>query len=279
MEENHGDYQRVAKAIAFLSKNYQNQPDLEAVAREVHLSPQHFQRIFTNWAGVSPKKYVQFLALAHLRERIFDVSNLEKAAELVGFSAQSRVYDLFVSIEGVTPNAFKTFGKGLKIEYGFHETPFGACLLATTNGKICFLSFLENEQKQTEIDRFHAKWQAAERIFSPESTAAIAAQIFEKKANQKISLLVQGTNFQLKVWEALLNIPTGAVTTYQNIAEKIESPKAVRAVGTAVGQNPVALLIPCHRVIRKEGKIGEYHWGSDRKRAILGHEMAITSQK
>lgn len=277
MTDNHIDYHRVAQAIEFLGHHFKTQPDLEEVARQVHLSPYHFQRIFTEWAGVSPKKFMQYLNIEHLRSRIFDVNNLQDAADAVGLSAQSRVYDLFVSIEGVTPHEFKTAGQGLEIRYGFHPTPFGECLIAVTEKGICALSFVDENTKQQEFDRFVDKWQSARLIFDPTHTAVVVRQIFDRKEPQKIHLLVKGTNFQLKVWEALLKIPAGAVTTYQKIAESIQQPGAVRAVGTAIGQNPVAVLIPCHRVIRKEGQVGEYHWGSTRKKALLGCEMAAFS--
>jgi AraC family transcriptional regulator, regulatory protein of adaptative response / methylated-DNA-[protein]-cysteine methyltransferase len=277
MMQNNINYQRVAEAIDYLSENFKNQPNLDEVAQRVHVSPTHFQRIFTDWAGVSPKKFMQYLSLEHLRTRIYDAPNLHQAADLVGLSSQSRVYDLFVNIEGVTPHEYKTFGKGLDIQYGFHETPFGECLIATTEKGICTLSFIDESNKKQEFDRFTDKWQLAKRTLNPKNTEGVVQQIFEGKTTDKIHLLAQGTNFQLKVWEALLRIPQGSVSTYQKIAESIQNPKAVRAVGTAIGQNPIAFLIPCHRVIRKEGHVGEYHWGSTRKKALLGFEMAKTA--
>ncbi len=268
------NYHRVAEAIDYLTNNFKNQPDLDEVARQVHLSPAHFQRIFTEWAGVSPKKFMQYLSLDHLRSRIFDTSNLNQAADLVGFSAQSRVYDLFVSIEGVTPNEYKTYGQGLNIEYGFHATPFGECFIALTEKGLCALSFVEETNKKTTFEAFSEKWQGAKLVQNAKNTGGVLQQIFDLKATNKIHVRVQGTNFQLKVWEALLKIPQGSVSTYQKIADSIQNPKAVRAVGTAIGNNPIAYLIPCHRVIKSTGAIGEYHWGSTRKKAILGWEMA-----
>ncbi len=274
MNEESLDYQRVATAIEFLTANFKEQPSLDEVARQVHVSPQHFQRIFTEWSGVSPKKFVQYLSIEHLRSRIYDVGNLHQAADLVGFSAQSRVYDLFVNIEGVTPNEFRTGGKGLVIQYGLHPTPFGECLLAKSPRGLCWLSFVDDTTRDLELERFVQKWQFADLQHDQAATGVVVAQIFEKKGTTNIKLLVQGTAFQIKVWEALLNIPKGAVTTYQKIAEAIGSPKAVRAVGTAVGQNPVGFLIPCHRVIRKEGQVGGYHWGVSRKKLILSREFS-----
>lgn len=268
------NYYRVADAIGYLKDNFKNQPDLEGIARQVHLSPAHFQRIFTEWAGVSPKKFMQYLSLDYLRNRIFDTSNLNQAADLVGFSAQSRVYDLFVSIEGVTPNEYKTYGQGLEIQYGFHTTPFGECFMAVTEKGICALSFVDDTNKQATFHAFLEKWQQAKLSLNTKNTEGVVQQIFDSNSTNKIHVWVQGTNFQLKVWEALLKIPQGSVSTYQKIADSIQNPKAVRAVGTAIGNNPIAYLIPCHRVIKATGAIGEYHWGSTRKKAILGWEMA-----
>ena len=268
------DYYRVAEAIEYLTDNFKSQPDLTDVARQVHLSPSHFQRIFTEWAGVSPKKFMQYLSLDYLRERIFDTQNLNQAADLVGFSTQSRVYDLFVSIEGVTPNEYKTFGQGLEIQYGFHQTPFGECFIAMTEKGICALSFVDETNKQQTFQAFMEKWQAAKLVLNAYNTEGVVQQIFEPSFTDKIHVWIQGTNFQLKVWEALLKIPQGSVSTYQKIAESVHNPKAVRAVGTAIGNNPIAFLIPCHRVIKSTGVIGEYHWGNTRKKAILGWEMA-----
>jgi AraC family transcriptional regulator of adaptative response/methylated-DNA-[protein]-cysteine methyltransferase len=274
MNEQNIDYQRVAEAIEYLSENFKQQPDLNEVAKQVHLSPQHFQRIFSEWAGVSPKKFMQFLSMEYLRTRIYDTKNLQEAADLVGFSAQSRVYDLFVGIEGVTPNEYKTFGQNLLIHYGFHATPFGECLIAVTEKGVCAMAFVDENTKQSEFDRFLDKWNKATLVFDNTITEPVFQQIFNQKQGKKLNLFLQGTNFQLKVWEALLQVPQGAVTTYQHIAESIDNPKAVRAVGTAIGNNPIAYLIPCHRVIRKEGNIGQYHWGTTRKKALLAWEAS-----
>ncbi len=277
MEKYPIDYQRVADAIEYMNNHFRQQPNLEEVAGKVYLSPQHFQRIFTEWAGVSPKKFMQYLSLEHLRNRIQFASNLHEAAEMVGFSAQSRVYDLFVKVEGVTPQEYKTAGQGLDIRYGFHHTPFGEVLIATTEKGICNLAFVEEATRQAEFGRLVSKWNSAKLIADNAGTEGIIQQVFDRQPSGKFHLWVQGTSFQLKVWEALLRIPAGAVSTYQKIAEGIGNPGAVRAVGTAIGQNPVAYLIPCHRVIRAAGQVGEYHWGHTRKQAILGREMATAA--
>ena len=279
MNQNQIDYNRVSEAIIFLCDNFREQPSLEMVAQNVHTSPQHFQRIFTEWAGVSPKKFTQYLTIEYLRSKIRDVQNLQNAANLAGLSTQSRVYDLFTTIEAVTPQEFKTAGKGLELEYGFHETPFGECLISTTERGLCHLAFVDSVTKQSEMERFTEKWYFAKRHQNQQNTEGVVSKIFNQKKADKIHILVQGTNFQLKVWEALLRIPQGSVSTYQQVANAIQNPKAVRAVGTAIGSNPIAYLIPCHRVIRKEGEIGQYHWGSTRKKALIGWEMAQNEAK
>ena len=270
------NYERVAQAIEYLSRNFREQPDLPEVAAQVHLSPEHFQRIFTEWAGVSPKKFTQYLTIDYLRSRIHQFDSVQEAADAVGFSAQSRVYDLFVNIEGVTPDEFRRRGKGAHIRYGFHQTPFGECFIAATERGICGLSFVNDTSPQVELGRFEQKWAFAQVEADQDFTRKIAETIFFTNRPQasNLTLLLQGTRFQLKVWEALLKIPAGSVSTYEQIARSIGRPTAIRAVGTAIGSNPVGYLIPCHRVIRKAGQIGEYHWGETRKRAIIGWEMA-----
>ncbi len=279
MSEQHFNYERVAEAIDFLGKNFRKQPELAEVARQVHLSPEHFQRIFTEWAGVSPKKFMQFLTLDFLRDKIYELPSLQAAADEVGLSAQSRVYDLFVNIEGVTPGVFREAGMGLEIQYGYHNTPFGLCFLAIADRGVCGLSFVDEDRKRTEFDQFQQKWHFATLRHAPDRTQPVIQQIFspDKDRRQRLTVLAQGTNFQLKVWEALLRIPPGAVTTYGHIAQSIGSPAATRAVGTAIGNNPVGYLIPCHRVIQSTGKLGGYHWGETRKTAIIGCEMARQS--
>lgn len=276
MQQQELDYERVAQAIAFLGKNFRRQPDLAEVARQVHLSPEHFQRMFTAWAGVSPKKFMQFLSLDFLRDKIRQMPNLQVAADAVGYSAQSRVYDLFVQIEGVTPGVFREEGAGLLIRYGYHPTPFGLCFLAVADRGVCGLSFVDETQERREFEEFQQKWHFATLEHAPDRTQMVAQQIFSPDTARRspLKILAQGTNFQLKVWEALLRIPPGAVTTYRKIAESIGRPGAVRAVGTAIGNNPVGYLIPCHRVIQSTGNLGGYHWGETRKNALLGREMA-----
>ncbi len=277
--ETHINYQRIEEAIQYLEKNFQRQPDLDEVAEKVHLSPFHFQRIFTEWAGISPKRFLQFLTVDFLKEKLQHSRNLVEAAEAAGLSSQSRVYDLFTTLEGVTPLEYKQQGSGIRIEYGFHETPFGICLIGVTTRGICWLSFLPTESDpRNELESMKNHWHNS--IFHQDQilTATYAERIFHSPAGntERLHAFVKGTNFQLKVWEALLKIPMGGVSTYQGIAGSIQHPRAMQAVGSAVGANHIAFLIPCHRVIRKDGMLGEYRWSSARKKSIIGWEMAKT---
>lgn len=267
------NYTRIEKALKYLTDNFRKQPSLEEAANHVHLSPFHFQRMFTEWAGISPKKFLQYLTIEELKKAIDKSGNLDEAAEQVGLSAQSRVYDLFVNIEAMTPLEFKKQGEGLDIHYGFHDSPFGECFIANTERGICAMHFSGKNRKETAED-LKIRWPKA-RIKKDESaTSALAEKIFTAGKKNEFKLLVRGTPFQVKVWEALLKIPFGTLSSYSDIAKAIESPGATRAVGSAIGNNPVAYIIPCHRVIRSEGIIGNYHWGSERKTAIIGWEKA-----
>ena len=276
MDQQTYNYEKIAKAIEFIVANAKEQPSLFDVAEEVNISQFHFQRVFSEWAGVSPKKFLQYITAGYLKEKIRESSNLVELAELAGLSSQSRVYDHFTSIEAVTPQEFKSSGKGLDISYGYHETPFGNCFLAVTERGICAMAFVDADSKEDQLIHLAKKWHYANIRADQQITSDYIRRIFspQQKSLGKLPLIVQGTNFQLKVWEALLSIPAGAVTTYQQIAQSIGHPRAVRAVGTAVGDNPIAYLIPCHRVIRKEGILGEYRWGSLRKKALIGWEAA-----
>ncbi len=271
------NYQRIEQAILYLEKNFQHQPELDEVAERVHLSPFHFQRIFTEWAGISPKRFLQFLTVDFLKGKLQQSKNIVEAAEAAGLSSQSRVYDLFTTLEAVTPQEYKLKGSGIRIEYGFHETTFGTCLLGITERGICWLSFIaSDEDPKYELGKMKEHWHNSvfhqDQVFTKE----FVNQIFDaEQAGKKLHLFVKGTNFQIKVWEALLKIPMGGVITYQGIAESIHNPKAMQAVGSAVGSNHVAYLIPCHRVIRKDGILGEYRWSATRKKSIIGWEMAM----
>jgi AraC family transcriptional regulator, regulatory protein of adaptative response / methylated-DNA-[protein]-cysteine methyltransferase len=276
MNQQEYNYEKIAKAIEYIVANAKEQPSLTEVADEVSISQFHFQRLFSEWAGVSPKKFLQYITAGYLKDKIRESSNLTELAESAGLSSQSRVYDHFISIEGVTPQEYKSAGKGLIISYGFHETPFGDCFIAATERGICAMAFVDDSTRDHQLIELARKWHYATIRPDQQLTADYVRRIFQSHPGslEKLPLLVQGTNFQLKVWEALLSIPAGAVTTYQQIAQRIGHPNAVRAVGSAVGDNPVAYIIPCHRVIRKEGVLGEYRWGGLRKKALIGWEAA-----
>jgi AraC family transcriptional regulator of adaptative response/methylated-DNA-[protein]-cysteine methyltransferase len=277
--ESNINYQRIEQAIRYLEENFQRQPELDEVAEKVHLSPFHFQRIFTEWAGISPKRFLQFLTVDFLKDKLSKTKNLIDAAEAAGLSSQSRIYDLFTTLEAMTPQEYKLHGEGIRIQYGFHETPFGLALIGVTDRGICWLSFLQaDEEPRTELEKMKTHWNNSLFSESSELTQKFFDQIFNRvNLKQPLHVFVKGTNFQIKVWEALLKIPMGSVTTYQTIASTIRSPKAMQAVGSAVGSNHVAYLIPCHRVIRKDGILGEYRWSTARKKSIIGWEMAKVS--
>ena len=281
-KEQHINYSRIEQAILYLEQNFQHQPELEEVAEKVHLSPFHFQRIFTEWAGISPKRFLQYLTVDYLKGKLEQAKNLTEVAEQAGLSSQSRVYDLFTTLEAVTPQEYRQHGAGIRLEYGIHETPFGPCLIGVTERGICWLSFMQSdEDPRAEIELMKAHWHNSIFHQDQQLTATFVDKIFHPYKQREISklhVLVKGTNFQLKVWEALLKIPMGEVTTYQNIARCVGSPAAMQAVGSAVGSNHIAYLIPCHRVIRKDGVLGEYRWSPTRKKSIIGWEMAKTEK-
>lgn len=267
------DYDRIEKTIRYLEKHFQEQPSLEEMARLVHLSAFHFQRLFQRWAGVSPKQFVQYLTAQQAKQRLLESRSVLEAAYDAGLSGPGRLHDLMVTVEAMTPGEVKARGKGMKIEWGVHATPFGEVFLALTPRGICGLSFLENENSKKSFLQFQKQWPQAELVKNAGSTLKVIRRIFGAGAQQKdIKILLRGTEFQLKVWKALLKIPAGFVQSYQDIAKEIKKTGASRAVGTAVGQNAIAYLIPCHRVIRETGVLGDYRWGSTRKKAMLGWE-------
>ncbi|WKZ42223.1 MAG: methylated-DNA--[protein]-cysteine S-methyltransferase [Anaerolineales bacterium] len=266
-------YTLIDQAIRYIEANARQQPELKEIASAVGMSEYHFQRIFTRWAGISPKRFMQFLTKEHAKELLDKSENLLDATHQVGLSSLGRLHDLFINTEAVTPGEYKTRGAGLTIRYGIHPTPFGKCLIATTERGICHLGFVEGGEG-TSIDHLADHWKQAVMIEDYRATAPLVTRIFSSgMPDTPLKLHLRGTNFQIKVWEALLNIPAGAVTTYEHIAAQIGRPKAVRAVGAAVGDNPIAYLIPCHRVIRKSGEFGNYMYGSARKKAILVKEL------
>ncbi|NLR56792.1 methylated-DNA--[protein]-cysteine S-methyltransferase [Chitinophaga polysaccharea] len=271
------NYDKIATAIDYIKSNFKTQPDLQEVAAAVHMSPFHFQRVFSEWAGVTPKKFLQYLTLDYaksiLREEkttVFD------AAFEAGLSGTGRLHDLFINIESMTPGEYKNGGKALHINYSFAESPFGNILVASTAKGICHMAFADHPEAalQTLKEQFpHAEFTQMVDVIQ-QNTLYIFTQDWSRLSEIKLHL--RGTDFQLKVWEALLKIPMGNLTTYSRLAEEINHPGASRAVGTAVGQNPVAFLIPCHRVIKASGEAGQYHWGISRKNAMIGWEAART---
>jgi AraC family transcriptional regulator of adaptative response/methylated-DNA-[protein]-cysteine methyltransferase len=270
-------YQIIEQAIQYIEANVNSQPELNEIATAIGLSEYHFQRLFTNWTGISPKRFMQFLTKEHAKELLNKSENLLDTTHQIGLSSLGRLHDLFVTTEAVTPGEYKSGGTGLTIHYGIHPTPFGKCLIATTERGICNLSFVNISEGQV-IDNLVADWKQAKMIEDYKSTAPLVTRIFsDLETDSPLKLHLRGTNFQIKVWEALLNIPTGSVTTYEHIAKQIGKPKALRAVGTAVGHNPIAYLIPCHRVIRKGGEFGNYLYGSARKKVILAKEYVTTN--
>lgn len=269
------DYQRIAKAIEYIQSNFKLQPNLDEVAEKVNLSPAHFQKIFTDWAGTSPKKFLQFISLEHAKSLLKEEkANLFDAALETGLSSTSRLHDLFVNIEGMSPAEYKNGGKNLNINYSFSESPFGEIMTASTGKGVCYMAFAEN--KENALRDLVNKFPNASFFEKQDEFQQNALSIFTKDWSElgAIKLHLKGTDFQLKVWESLLTIPMGKLSTYGNLAREIGSPKASRAVGTAIGSNPVAFLIPCHRVIQSTGKIGGYMWGSDRKQMMIGWESS-----
>ena len=269
------DYQRIEKAIHFIRENFRDQPGLEDVARQIHLSPFHFQRLFKDWAGVSPKKFLQFISIEYAKQLLGEQKTLASVSFETGLSGTSRLHDLFMQIEGMTPGEFQQGGKNLHIYYSAAVTPFGNVLIASTAKGICHISFTDESSVHPEAD-IRLRFPAATLEQKTDLLQQQALRLFYDDWSDlgKIKLHLKGTPFQIKVWNALLRIPAGSLRSYLHIAGELGDPKASRAVGTAIGSNPVAFLIPCHRVITSSGNPGGYHWGVDRKTAIIGWEAA-----
>ena len=271
------DYYRIEQALRYLQANARRQPSLAEVAQGLNLSEYHFQRLFLRWVGISPKRFLQYLTKESAKELLSRSQSLLDVSLAVGLSSPSRLHDLFITCEAVTPGEYKQRGSGLTIRYGFHPTPFGNCLLALTERGLCGLAFADAGQTGALLAELHQRWQQAELVQDAGATAPYAQRIFslgQSAGEIPLQLYLSGTNFQLQVWQALLRIPPGQLTTYGQVAEVLGRPDASRAVGSAVGDNPIAYLIPCHRVIRKAGELGGYRYGLARKQAILGWEQA-----
>jgi AraC family transcriptional regulator of adaptative response/methylated-DNA-[protein]-cysteine methyltransferase len=273
------DYQVVEQAIHFLEANFRRQPSLDEMAASVHLSKYHFQKLFKRWAGISPTQFLHFLTLEYAKETLRQSRSVLDAALESGLSSPGRLHDLFVTFEAITPGQYKQRGAGLQVAYGFHETPFGRCLLATTARGICALYFVPDGDGKSTLEELMAHWPQAVFSEEPLQTEPLAAHIFARGPHPRpLHLMLKGTNFQVKVWQALLAIPPGAMVSYQALAASVGRPRASRAVGQAVGQNQVAYLIPCHRVISQAGQTHHYHWGDARKKAMLVWEAGHKSR-
>jgi AraC family transcriptional regulator of adaptative response/methylated-DNA-[protein]-cysteine methyltransferase len=273
--QNQINYNRISEAIEYIKINFKQQPNLDEIAEKVHISPAHFQRLFTEWAGTSPKKFLQFISVEHAKKILKEEkATLIDTAFETGLSSTSRLHDLFVNIEGMTPAEYKNDGQNLHINYSFAESPFGNLIVASTQKGICYMAFEDNEEMT--FQKLHAKFPNASFQRKLDLIQQNALFIFQNDWSKldEIKLHLKGTDFQLKVWESLLKIPMGGLSTYGNLAEKIGHPNAARAVGTAIGNNPVAYLIPCHRVIQSTGNFGGYMWGHTRKTAIIGWEAS-----
>jgi AraC family transcriptional regulator of adaptative response/methylated-DNA-[protein]-cysteine methyltransferase len=275
MEKQTHDYDLVKHTLAFISENWRDQPSLETLADQAGLSPTHLQRLFTRWAGLSPKAFLQAVTLDHARGLLRDSASILDASYELGLSGPGRLHDLFVTHEGMSPGIYKAHGRGLNIQYGFHDCPFGRALILITSEGLAGLAFADHGKEQSALADMTSRWPEATYVENQEATAAYARRIFESerwKPDQPLRIVFIGSDFEIRVWETILRIPFGKASTYSDIASHIGKPKAARAVGAAVGKNPISFVVPCHRVLEKSGGLGGYHWGLTRKRAILGWE-------
>lgn len=268
------DYDRIARAIVFIADAVERQPTLDEVAAHVHLSPFHFQRVFSRWAGVSPKKFLQVLTVERAKRLLAESRPVLEVSGALGLGSGSRLHDHFVRVEGVTPGEFKRAGDGLAIDFGVHDTPFGTALLASTSRGICRMAFLDSATADAARADLARQWPHARLRENPASTRTLIDAMFGAGADTPFSVFVAGSAFQIQVWKALVALPSASVTSYADLAATLGRPRAARAVGRAVGANPVAFVIPCHRVIRQSGALGGYRWGETRKRAIQAWEAA-----
>jgi AraC family transcriptional regulator of adaptative response/methylated-DNA-[protein]-cysteine methyltransferase len=275
MEKQTHDYDLVKHTLAFISENWRDQPSLDTLADQAGLSPTHLQRLFTRWAGLSPKAFLQAVTLDHARGLLRDSASILDASYELGLSGPGRLHDLFVTHEGMSPGIYKAHGRGLNIQYGFHDCPFGRALILITSEGLAGLAFADHGKEKSVLADMTARWPEATYVENQQATAAYAKRIFESerwKPDQPLKIVFIGTDFEIRVWETILRIPFGKASTYSDIASHIGKPKAARAVGSAVGKNPISFVVPCHRVLEKSGGLGGYHWGLTRKRAILGWE-------
>ncbi|MBL8894995.1 MAG: bifunctional helix-turn-helix domain-containing protein/methylated-DNA--[protein]-cysteine S-methyltransferase [Rhizobiales bacterium] len=275
------DYALVKQTLAFIKENWREQPTLETIADQAGLSPHHLQRLFTRWAGLSPKAFLQAVTLDHARGLLRDSASILDTAYEVGLSGPGRLHDLFVTHEGMSPGLYKAKGKGLVIHYGFHACPFGNALVMITDQGLAGLAFADDGDEKAALADMTSRWPEADYIEDEKATALYAERIFKPenwRADEPLRVVFIGTDFEIRVWETLLRIPLGRRTSYSDIAAHLGKPSAARAVGTAVGRNPVSFVVPCHRVMGKSGSLCGYHWGLTRKRAILGWEAGVAAR-
>ena len=272
------DYNHVKRAVEYISENWRDHPSLDDVARNAGMSPTHFQKLFTRWAGISPKQFIQAITLDHARDLLRDAASVLDATYEVGLSGPGRLHDLFVTHEAMTPGVYKAKGEGVEIDYAFHASPFGKALLMVTEHGLAGLAFADDGSERDALDDMMSRWPRATYRENKRATARYATRIFEPdmwKEDTPLRVVMIGTDFEIRVWETLLKIPVGRMTTYSQVAEHIGKPTAARAVGTAVGRNPISFVVPCHRVVGKSGGLCGYHWGLTRKQAILGWEAGV----
>ncbi len=269
------DYERVQTMLSFITNNWRDQPSLDVIAERAKMSPDTLQRLFLRWAGLSPKAFLQALTLDHAKMMLKDSASVLDTTLEVGMSGPGRLHDLFVTHEGMPPGAYKAKGDGLVISYGFHPSPFGLALVMVTDYGMCGMAFSDQGGEKEALADMTRRWPKAQYTEDSARSAPFAARVFAAdrwQANQPLRITMIGTDFEIRVWETLLKIPRGRAATYGDVAAAIGKPKAARAVGAAVGRNPISFVVPCHRVIGKSGELTGYHWGLTRKRAILGWE-------
>jgi AraC family transcriptional regulator, regulatory protein of adaptative response / methylated-DNA-[protein]-cysteine methyltransferase len=269
------DYERVRGVLANLTENWRDQPTLEELAAPLGMDGEHLQRLFSRWAGLTPKAFLQALTLDHARAMLNNSASILETSFEVGLSGPGRLHDLFVTHEGMSPGAYKSKGQGVVISYGFHPSPFGLAVVLVTNHGLCGMGFSDTGGEAASLEDMKRRWKNAQYTEDSAKTAPYAAQIFAPdrwRDGQPLRITFIGSDFEIRVWESLLKIPIGRAVTYGDIAASIDKPKAARAVGAAVGRNPISFVVPCHRVIGKSGSLTGYHWGLTRKRAILGWE-------
>ncbi|WP_310621965.1 methylated-DNA--[protein]-cysteine S-methyltransferase [Flexibacterium corallicola] len=277
-EEAFADYRVIQDTLKSISDSWREQPSLESLAHQVGLQPIQLQRVFSRWAGITPKQFLQAITLDHARQLLKDSASVFETSYELGLSGPARLHDLFVTHEAMTPGEYRRRGEGVQISYGFHQSPFGKALIMATDKGLAGLAFADDGDEQQVLEDMCRRWPAARFIQNPSVTEPYILRVFDPDqwtSDNPLKLVFIGSDFEIRVWETLLKIPMGAATTYSDIAERVGSPRASRAVGTAVGKNPLAFVVPCHRVLGKSGKLCGYHWGLTRKKAIMGWEMGF----